>query len=124
MWLKIKHHMLKKQLYLKKLYKQTTLIPNRPQYATSRQQVSQNIAPISRRRHQPPIMIPYFKPPRYRNMSMSHRNSHSSTSPNTTIISTRCFNTIIRTTCITYCIYYSRQIINPSTSECSTSSKH
>ena len=52
-----------KQLYLWKLHEQTS---NKPQYAPRRQQISQYVAPILRRTHQPPIMNPYFKPPRYK----------------------------------------------------------
>ena len=50
-----------KQLYLRKLYKQTTLISNQPQDAPRRQQITQHsdVAPISRRIQQP-FMNPYF----------------------------------------------------------------
>ena len=50
---------IEKQLYLWKLHEQTS---NKPR----RQQIPQYVAPISRRTHQPPIMKPYFKPPRYK----------------------------------------------------------
>ena len=50
---------IEKQLYLWKLHEQTS---NKPR----RQQIPQYVAPISRRTHQPPIMNPYFKPPRYK----------------------------------------------------------
>ena len=54
---------IEKQLYLWKLHEQTS---NKPQYAPRRQQIPQYVAPISRKTHQPPIMNPYFKPPRYK----------------------------------------------------------
>ena len=50
---------IEKQLYLWKLHEETS---NKPR----RQQIPQYVAPISRRAPQPPIMNPYFKPPRYK----------------------------------------------------------
>ena len=65
MSLKIKCHILKKQLYLRKLHEQTTSTSNQPLYAPRSQQIPQYIAPISRK-PQPPILNPYFKPQRHK----------------------------------------------------------
>ena len=71
---------IEKQLYLWKLHEQTS---NKPQYAPRRQQIPQYVAPISRRTHQPPIMNPYFKPPRYKKHVNEAPTQHTNQPPST-----------------------------------------
>ena len=72
-----------KQLYLWKLHEQTTSTSNQPQYAPRSQQITQYIAPISRR-PQPPILNPYFKPQRHKKQVTELRSPTPHTKNNAT----------------------------------------
>ena len=97
---------IEKQLYLWKLHEQTS---NKPQYAPRTQQISQYVAPISRKTHQLPIMNPYFKPPRYKKhvnepQAATQHTKHTATTHQ--LISARCSITTTCTTCATHYAHY------------------